>query len=203
MLHSAVILIFTFVSCQGVPLTDLKNALKQNGLDAVITSECSHNEDCWEWIPVQQVPENIAIVPEEIPLPRIQIRREASNMDPNTIIESWSGNVPTADKRVQLSTVTKKSGNEMSKKDLARSRGAAGMPFSVLYMNQHSLRNNYASGTPQQQQQVEKTAETSVQSVSNPNYRIALRNGAPPHPRRHYSIIPQLFISYGLGPFGN
>lgn len=202
MLHATVILILTFASCQGVPLTDPRSTLKRNGLDAVIASACSRNGDCWEWLPVQQVPENIAVVPEELPLPRMHVRREASSMDPNTIIESWSDNVPTTDKRVQLSsTVTKKSGSEMSKKDLARSRGAAGMPFSVLYMNQHGLRNNYAGGAPQQQ--VAKTAETSVQSVSNPNYRIALRNGASPQPRRHYSIIPQLFISYGWGPFGN
>lgn len=79
---------------------------------------------------------------------RIHIRRDASNVDPNTIIESWNNNAPTGDRRDQLSSIiTKQIGNGISKKDvlMSRSRGAVGMPFSVLYMNPHSLRGNHAN----------------------------------------------------------
>ncbi|XP_076631093.1 uncharacterized protein LOC143346663 [Colletes latitarsis] len=200
MLFAIVILVSIFASCQCIPLIALKNTLEQDALDTVIASGCSPNGGCWEWLPVQEVRGNIATLPGDFPLPKMQMRREALHGDPNTIIESWNDNDPTVDKRVRSSsTISKKIGNGMSKKDvlMSRSRGAVGMPFSVLYMNQHSHR-----GTAQQQQQVAKTAETSAPSVDHPNYRIAIRNGAPSQPRRQYSIIPQLFISYGWGPFG-
>lgn len=67
----------------------------------------------------------------------MNIRREASNLDPNAIIETWDDN----------SLTTKQIGNRLSKKDavMSRSWGAGGMPFSVLYMNPHGPRGNHAS----------------------------------------------------------
>ena len=64
-------------------------------------------------------------------------RREASNLDPNAIIETWDDN----------SLTTKQIGNRLSKKDavVSRSWGAGGMPFSVLYMNPPGPRGNHAS----------------------------------------------------------
>ncbi|XP_043256245.1 uncharacterized protein LOC122399552 isoform X1 [Colletes gigas] len=200
MLFATVVLAAIFASCQCIPLIASRNTLEQDALDAVIASGCSPNGGCWEWLPVREARENIATLPEDIPLPKMQMRREALHGDPNAIIESWNDDDPTVDKRVRsLSTIAKKIENGTSKKDVltSRSRGAVGMPFSVLYMNQHSHR-----GTAQQQQQVAKTTETSAPSAGHPNYRIAIRNGAPSQPRRQYSIIPQLFISYGWGPFG-
>ncbi|KZC04602.1 hypothetical protein WN55_00677 [Dufourea novaeangliae] len=124
-------------------------------------------------------------------------------MDPNTIIESWDDNAPVIEKKTQSSLHnSKQSGNRLLKKDvlMSRSWGAGGMPFSVLYMSPHGIRGKQASTA--QQQEISKTSATSTSSAAHPNYRIALRNGASTQPRRQYSMIPQLFISYGWGPFG-
>ena len=69
---------------------------------------------------------------------RIPIRRDASDVDPNTIIKSWGDNIPALDR--------KHIGNRLSKKDvlMSRSWGAGGMPFSVLYMSPHGPRGNHA-----------------------------------------------------------
>lgn len=91
--------------------------------------------------------------------------------------------------------------NNMGKKDVFMSRGwgAGGMPFSVLYMH------------PQQQHspQVTQRPIASPQALAltgqeeDADYRqMALRNSHSPASRRHYSIIPQLFVSYGWGPIG-
>ncbi|XP_076303694.1 uncharacterized protein LOC143221916 [Lasioglossum baleicum] len=181
----------------AVPLTDVKN-LNRNVIDTVV-SPCSSNEACWELLPVEELHGNIPIQED---LPKIHIRREAVNVDPNTIIESWGENAPVIDKRAHtLLQNTKQNRNRLPKKDavMSRSWGAGGMPFSVLYMNPPSLRGNYASTA--QQQEMAKSNDASTPSAAHPDYRIALRNGASSQPRR-YSIIPQLFIAYGWGPFG-
>ncbi|XP_076661145.1 uncharacterized protein LOC143365055 [Halictus rubicundus] len=183
----------------AVPLTDFKNNLNRNVIDAAV-SPCSSNEACWELLPVEELQENIPI---QENLPKTHIRREAANVDPNTIIESWGENAPVIDKRAHtLLQNTKQNKNRLPKKDVVMSRswGAGGMPFSVLYMSPHGLRGNYASTA--QQQEMAKTNDASTPSAAHPDYRIALRNGASSQPRRQYSIIPQLFISYGWGPFG-
>lgn len=59
-----------WVVCQAVPLLDLRNTLEQNVLDAMITSACSSNGECWEWLPVQEVHENIATEPDNLPIPK-------------------------------------------------------------------------------------------------------------------------------------
>lgn len=48
----------------------------------------------------------------------------------------------------------------------------------------------------------ESSPSAAARTNNQPNYRVALRNGNLNQPRRHYSIIPQLFISYGWGPSG-
>lgn len=78
---------------------------------------------------------------------RIPIRRAAPNIDPNTIIKSWSDNAPGEDGKIRsLHPATKQIGTRLSKKDvlMSRSWSAGGMPFSVLYMNPHGSRGNHA-----------------------------------------------------------
>jgi len=103
------------------------------------------------------------------------------------------------------------------KKDvfMSRSWGPGGLPFSVLYMNPHAARtNNHPNNgmievVPPTKITPDSTAGRSFEAplptanpTKHPNYRVALRNGASGQPRRQYSIIPQLFISYGWGPLG-
>ncbi|KOC65819.1 hypothetical protein WH47_10281 [Habropoda laboriosa] len=188
--------------CQAVPLIDLRNTLEENVLNAVGTSACSSTGGCWEWLPVQKVHKSVATVPENLPMSKIQIQREASSIDPNIVLETWGDDAPPSGRKVhQSSLATKQIGNRLSKKDvlMSRSWGAGGMPFSVLYMNPHSPRGNHASTA--QQQELRKT-ESPTPSITHPNSRIALRNGSSTQSRRQYPIIPQLFISYGWGPFG-
>lgn len=190
-----------WMMCQAVPLLDLGNSLEQNVLDAMVTTACSSNGRCWEWLPVQEVHEDVSATAEDLSMSKINVRREASSIDPTTVIETWNDDprLPTK-KMYQSSLVTKQTGNRLTKKDAvtSRSRGAGGMPFSVLYMNPPGSRGNHASTA---QQQIGKT-ESSTPTVTHSNSRIMLRNGNSMQPRRHYSIIPQLFISYGWGPFG-
>ncbi|XP_034193230.2 uncharacterized protein LOC117610218 [Osmia lignaria lignaria] len=191
-----------WVVCQAVPLLDLRNTLEQNVLDAMITSACSSNGECWEWLPVQEVHKNIATVPDNLPILKTPTRRQTSNIDPNTIIESWDDNVPTLEKNSLSPLAAKRNGNRLSKKDVLMSRGwgAGGMPFSVLYMNPHAPRGNYAGN--EQQHELGKAVDSPTPAMGQSNSRIAVRNGGPTLPRKQYSIIPQLFISYGWGPFG-
>lgn len=78
---------------------------------------------------------------------RINIQRQASDLDPNTIIETWGDASAPLNKFYQTSTFGTKIGNRLSKKDVVMSRNwsAGGMPFSVLYMKPHSSRGNHAS----------------------------------------------------------
>ena len=102
--------------------------------------------------------------------------------------------------------------NRLSKKDVFMSRGwgAGGMPFSVLYMSPPSLRGNHNSppgsvlGEAPKPELPNRSSELIPVSSKNipQNYRETLRNGSTVQPRRQYSIIPQLFISYGWGPSG-
>lgn len=187
-----------WIICQAVPLLDLKNALEKNELNTIVTSECSTNGKCSEWLPIQEVQKDIPTIPENLSMSKIDIEREASNLDPNTIIETWGDVSAPLNKFYQTSTFGGKTGNRLSKKDVVMSRSwsAGGMPFSVLYMKPHASRGNHASTIQQQEQgKIEITTPATMHS----NSRIAVRNGST---RRQYSIIPQLFISYGWGPFG-
>ncbi|XP_012146073.2 uncharacterized protein LOC105663198 isoform X1 [Megachile rotundata] len=191
-----------WITCQAVPLIDLRNTMEQNVLDAMITSACSSNGECWEWLPIQELHENIPTVPENLPILKTLVRRQTLNTDPNTIIDSWNDGAATLEKNSQSYIIAKRNGNKFSKKDALMPRGwsAGGMPFSVLYMNPYGPHGNHAN--TEQQHEIGKTVETSTPSLAQSNSRIAIRNGNPSLPRRQYSIIPQLFISYGWGSFG-
>ncbi|CAK9824144.1 hypothetical protein ANTRET_LOCUS2359 [Anthophora retusa] len=191
-----------FMVCQAIPLIDLRNTLEENVLNAMSTSACSSSGGCWNWLPMQKIHKSVATISENLPMSKIQIQREASSIDPNIVIETWGNDAPSSSRKVHQSSVTSKQiGNRLTKKDvfMSRSWGAGGMPFSVLYMNPHSPRGNHASTA--HQQELGKT-ENPISSITHANSRIALRNGSSTQPRRQYSIIPQLFISYGWGPFG-
>ncbi|XP_006609460.1 uncharacterized protein LOC102676358 [Apis dorsata] len=201
-MFAAIIFVFIlnilWIICQAVPLLDLKNALEKNELNTIVTSECSTNGKCSEWLPMQEVQKDIPTIPENLSMSKINIQRQASNLDPNTIIETWDDTSAPLNKFYQTSTFGTKIGNRLSKKDVVMSRSwsAGGMPFSVLYMKSHGSRGNHASTVQQQEQgKIEITTPATMHS----NSRIAVRNGST---RRQYSIIPQLFISYGWGPFG-
>ncbi|XP_063222720.1 uncharacterized protein LOC134531101 [Bacillus rossius redtenbacheri] len=88
-------------------------------------------------------------------------------------------------------------GVEGVKKNVFTSRGwgPGGMPFSVLYLSRKA-RVHRPPAPPQ----------LPGEAVPQP---LALTAVAAPHAgydtfgaRRHYSIIPQLFVSYGWGPIG-
>lgn len=57
-----------WIMCQAVPLLDLRNTLQQNVLDAMVSSACSSNGDCWEWLPVQEVEKNVPTISENLPM---------------------------------------------------------------------------------------------------------------------------------------
>lgn len=88
------------------------------------------------------------------------------------------------------------------KKDVFISRGwgAGGMPFSVLYMSPHSskapMEQNYRPAPAPRPK--EHHRPKSLPMVSVRNSMGGLRSGG----RKSYSIIPQLFVSYGWGPAG-
>ena len=117
----------------------------------------------------------------------------------------------------------------LKKKDvLTRSWGAGGMPFSVLYMNpkppkslrspivaeplrsppSHSI-SSAAFVQPFSEHtfanQVHDEEETDVQRGGGIQAEALTGTGGVVGPlptRRQYSIIPQLFVSYGWGPLG-
>ena len=102
--------------------------------------------------------------------------------------------------------------NRLSKKDVFTSRGwgAGGMPFSVLYMSPHNSRNNHGSSPGSHKGEAQKS-ESPVRNSelilipnknTQQNNKVTARNGSSGQPRRQYSTIPQLFISYGWGPSG-
>lgn len=194
--------VLSWTVCQAVPLMDLKGTLEGNVLEPVVTSACTSESGCWEWLPLQEVRQSGPLVPDDLPMPRFHIRRQIPNADRNVVLESWNENIPLSGKRTQSPPAVRQAGGRMTKKDVfvSRSWGAGGMPFSVLYMSPHGPRGNHASNTPEE---AVKATEPSPSAAGNSNYRIALRNGASGQPRRHYSMIPpHIFISYGWGPFG-
>lgn len=87
-----------------------------------------------------------------------------------------------------------------SKKDVFISRGwgAGGMPFSVLYMSPHSSKapiqsESHYKPIPISSQFPRMDKQTFI-DMQQPRTYIKSR--------RQYSVIPQLFVSYGWGPMG-
>lgn len=76
---------------------------------------------------------------------------------------------------------------------VSRGWGAGGMPFSVLYLSPHS------SKAPLYSEPMFRAAP-----LSAPKLREEMEIEQPPKlkSRRQYSVIPQLFVSYGWGPMG-
>lgn len=110
------------------------------------------------------------------------------------------------------------------KKDvfMSRSWSAGGMPFSVLYMNpKHPKNTRSPIAQPLQlQQDFEEKPKQIIHNIEEEQQNIEgyeLPEGLQPQAltgvrsgggvsllpsRRQYSIIPQLFVSYGWGPLG-
>lgn len=91
-------------------------------------------------------------------------------------------------------------GVQAVKKDVFISRGwgAGGMPFSVLYMTPHASKAPFEQG--------HKTNQLPRIEPFRPKTHVSVRNSmggiGRPGGRKSYSIIPQLFVSYGWGPAG-
>ncbi|XP_067010058.2 uncharacterized protein [Anabrus simplex] len=102
-------------------------------------------------------------------------------------------------------------GDYIQKKDVFMSRGwgAGGMPFSVLYMHPQQKQQQQQQQQQQLPPQLRAEQLTAAEDIAVPNpspykqikLRTAVSSAALPS-RRQYSIIPQLFVSYGWGPLG-
>jgi len=90
---------------------------------------------------------------------------------------------------------------------LSRGWGAGGMPFNVLYMKPASR-----SPVVRAEQMVTPAPLTGLPTTSQ-HQQVSMQNALSHAPktgnrrggrktRRQYSVIPQLFVSYGWGPFG-
>ncbi|KAK2583286.1 hypothetical protein KPH14_009291 [Odynerus spinipes] len=181
---------------------------KGENLTPVITSECSPDARCLEVLPLAPILADTVIVPEEIPATRLQTRRQIVDEGTDSVLESWKDGPPILESESRPPSLpTKRVSSKTIKKDsfLSRGWGAGGMPFSVLYMTPHGSRLNHATNTATgtgHQQEVGKTNENPVPPLTQPNYRVAVRNSAAMQSRRQYPIIPQFFISYGWGALG-
>lgn len=97
------------------------------------------------------------------------------------------------------------------KKNIFTSRGwgAGGMPFNILYMHQQQQTKPPSRFEVAGAQQLVASAQ-SFPTASQQYRQVAVRNAmgggagtvAPAPTRRQYSIIPQLYVSYGWGPQG-
>ncbi|XP_029177462.1 uncharacterized protein LOC114945396 [Nylanderia fulva] len=200
---SRFILIFILnISCtMAAPLVEAKDIWSRNIFASVIKTACSSDGKCWGWIPKSETYDGIVIVPEQVDsdASRLQSRRQIANPVSELVLKSWKDSMSEAGREIRA-PINKQT--KITKKDVFMSRGwgAGGMPFSVLYMNPRSNHAVTATSTSQRQESG-MTTETSF--VEHPNSRIAPRNGqSTAQPRRQYWTIPQLFISYGWGPFG-
>ncbi|XP_069695588.1 uncharacterized protein [Periplaneta americana] len=106
------------------------------------------------------------------------------------------------------------------KKNIFTSRGwgAGGMPFSVLYMHQQQHMKPASRSPIAGAQQLVAPAPLRDYPTASQYRQVAVRNAlssaltagnnggggasAPLPTRRQYSIIPQLYVSYGWGPHG-
>lgn len=184
----------------AAPLVDAKDIWSRNIFASVIKRACSSDEKCWGWLPKSETYDGTVIVPEQnSDDARLESRHQITNPLSELMLKSWKDSVSEAGREIRA-PINKQT--RITKKDVFVSRGwgAGGMPFSVLYMNPRSNHAVTATSTSQRQES-SMTTETSF--LEHPNSRIAARNGqSTAQPRRQYWTIPQLFISYGWGPFG-
>ncbi|CAL1674953.1 unnamed protein product [Lasius platythorax] len=192
----------------AAPLLDAKDIWSRNVFAPVIKAACSSDGQCWGWLPKSETYDGTVIVPEQgdSDTSRLQSRRQIANPVSEFMLRSWKNSVSEETGREVRAPlpINKQIPTRITKKDVFMSRGwgAGGMPFSVLYMNPRSNHVVTATSTSQRQESG-MTTESSTPFVEHPNSRIAPRNGqSTVQPRRQYWTIPQLFISYGWGPFG-
>lgn len=193
------IFILNILCTIAAPLVDAKDIWSRNIFAPVIKTACSSDGKCWGWLLKSETYNGTVIVPEQdSDALRLESRRQIANPLSEFMLRSWKDSVPEAGREIRA-PINKQT--RITKKDVFVSRdwGAGGMPFSVLYMNPRSNHAVTATSTSQRQESG-MTTETSF--LEHPNSRIAPRNGQSAQPRRQYWTIPQLFISYGWGPFG-
>ncbi|XP_011881449.1 PREDICTED: uncharacterized protein LOC105569530 [Vollenhovia emeryi] len=189
----------------AAPLLDAKKTWNRNVLAPVIKTACSSDGQCWGWLPIS---ERYNIIPrEDDDISRLLSRRHVASPVPEITLRSWrDGTLEEPGREIRASLATSKQmPTKMTKKDVfvSRSWGAGGMPFSVLYMNPHGPRSNHAVATTSTSQRQDSSATTESSMSFAEHSRIGSRNGqSTVQPRKQYWTIPQLFISYGWGPFG-
>ncbi|XP_015122215.1 uncharacterized protein LOC107044716 isoform X2 [Diachasma alloeum] len=189
-------------SC-GLPTYDIQPR------SSLITSPCTSNNGCWGWLPTTtRRGENNRF--QEAENYRLQNHLNISTFERNINAEQdhsqGNGKSLVAMDMRTASPVIRQMSNKPVKKDvfMSRSWGAGGMPFSVLYMNTHETRLSHpltSDTSKTSNESFKKSVDVPLASSKQPNTRVAVRNGTL-QPRRQYSVIPQLFISYGWGPFG-
>ncbi|XP_058804015.1 uncharacterized protein LOC131671541 [Phymastichus coffea] len=208
-MYASMLVMVAITVCYAAPSFKPKSEwpIRHNGEEApaILTSNCDPAIGrCWEWLPLDDRRHDEYAVKRDAEFNRGQpIRTRAVD---RVTADSW----PRA---------TTSAYGRPAKKDMFMSRGwgAGGMPFSVLYMSPRA--NHHAASTAQAKAHknhdpTRKHKESSPplpltsqqqqqQQHQQSNYRVSLRNGIHgSQPRRQYSIIPQLFISYGWGPSG-
>ncbi|XP_070525044.1 uncharacterized protein [Cardiocondyla obscurior] len=185
----------------AAPLLDTKNTLNRNAFAPMIKTACSSDGQCWGWLPILETYDDNIISKDDTL--RLQSRRHVTNPVPAFTLKSWKDGMleePGRELRASLPT-SKQMPTKITKKDvfISRSWGAGGMPFSVLYMNPHASRANHVVTTSK----TSATTESLASFGEHSNSRIGSRNSqSTVQPRKQYWTIPQLFISYGWGPFG-
>ncbi|XP_063981995.1 uncharacterized protein LOC135165020 [Diachasmimorpha longicaudata] len=206
--------ILLLASCCGLPAYELPPRPlldeKETQLMPIIASPCTFNSRCWGWLPTTpRRGQNNGLQVENY---RLQDDSNSSAFARNSNAEEnpTQGTVkspisrPVAMEIRSGSPVVRQVFNKPVKKDIfvSRTLGAGGMPFSVLYMNRHGTRLSHPSTSDNRRTSNSSLKKSTVAppTPKQQNTRVAPRNGSSP-PRR-YSIIPQLFISYGWGPFG-
>lgn len=196
----------------AAPVLDTKNNWNQNAFTPVIKTACSSDGQCWDWLPMSEAnPDGTVIIPEKnSDISRLQSRRQIAKPTSEFALRSWKESMlEEAGRGIRPPLpINKQIPIRITKKDVFVSRGwgAGGMPFSVLYMNPHGPRANHvataSSSTAFRRQESGTTTESPTPSVGHLS-RANPRYGQPTaQPRKQYWTIPQLFISYGWGPFG-
>ncbi|XP_043472268.1 uncharacterized protein LOC122504960 [Leptopilina heterotoma] len=198
-----------FFLAEAAPSLSHQKSLSDD-FNPIISLLCSTNEPCWNSLADSSYIFEQAGMQE----PRTQMIRGINS-------PSWNGTPEKLDfaqrnARIAQSVLPTTFSNRIAKKDVFMSRGwgAGGLPFSVLYMNAHNSRNNHPTNinsvdssslalkSPTQMQSNAENLPAVGKNILQ-NYRVALRNKPSNQTRRQYSIIPQLFISYGWGPHEN
>ncbi|XP_011315493.1 uncharacterized protein [Fopius arisanus] len=199
-------------SC-GLPIYEMQSYhsssdVKDSEFMPMITSSCTSNGGCWGWLSTGR---NRTNGPQKLNAHRrhdnfnISTFQQNSETEADAPLKSPIVKGVVEDARSMLSVLRRIPSNKPVKKDAfnARSWGAGGMPFSVLYMNPHGTRMSHPTpDTPKKPSELpKKLADVHATTSKQQNNRVTVRNGTS-STRRQYSIIPQLFISYGWGPFG-